>query len=141
MLKTSIDEKIFDVEESSYTQNGRVYARSVQETKIEEKLHAEHSSSGFRNTLSTNKESISTHLRQILKYLAPSQPSSVVRLCIQRFIGSSTTMKTKKMFFLADGIYRNNSTRCLSELLEYVSHRFGVVFWSFFGQHLSVSIS
>jgi len=69
--------------------------------------------------------------------LAPPQPSIAVGCCNQRLIGSSTSMETKQMCFLADGVYRNNSPGCLLELLAFVDHWFGAVLLNFFGHHSS----
>ncbi|GFX57448.1 hypothetical protein TNCV_375191 [Trichonephila clavipes] len=77
----------------------------------------------------------------ISRCLAPLQLNSTVGFCNQRLLGCSTTMKTKQMFFLADGIYRNHSPGGLLELFGYVGHRFSASFSNFFGQHCSVSIS
>ncbi|CAL1290473.1 unnamed protein product [Larinioides sclopetarius] len=76
----------------------------------------------------------------ILTCLAQPQPSSAVGLCNQIIMGGGK-IETKQMHFLADGIYRKNSSGCLLELLEYVDHGLEAVFPNFFRQHSSVSIS
>ncbi|GFU98537.1 hypothetical protein TNCV_3653681 [Trichonephila clavipes] len=65
---------------------------------------------------------------QVFKGLVSPQPRSAVGICIQRHKGWSMTMETKKMCFLVNDIYSNNSPGCLLELLKYVEHRLGVGF-------------
>ncbi|GFW93330.1 hypothetical protein TNCV_2604481 [Trichonephila clavipes] len=77
----------------------------------------------------------------ILKCLALAQRNSAVGLCNQGLMGGSMTMEAKQMRFLVNSKYRNRSPKCLLVLLEYVGHRFVIVYSNFSGHHLSASIS